>query len=89
MAFRFSERGNALCFLKGNRHGHTLPGKAGDHGGQGNHRGTKEQDLCCALKWTKPYLLKTQIIRIPDMMHGESVMMHQKESVIKTLVFLQ
>ena len=77
MAFRFSKRGKALCFLKGNRHGHTLPGKAGDHGGQGNHRGTKEQDLCCALKWTKPYLLKTQIIRIPDMMHGESVMMHR------------
>ena len=41
------------------------------------------------LKWTKQYLPQIEIVRIPNMMHGEFVMMHPERFTIKALAFLQ
>ncbi len=41
------------------------------------------------LKWTKQYLLQIEVVRIPNMMHGEFVMMHPAAFTIKALAFLQ
>lgn len=40
------------------------------------------------LKWTKQYLPGIEIIRIPNMMHGEFVIMHPAEFTDKALLFL-
>ena len=41
------------------------------------------------LKWTKQYLPQIEIIKIPNMMHGEFVMMHPEEFTKKAMEFLQ
>ena len=41
------------------------------------------------LKWTKQYLPQLEIVKIPQMMHGEFVMMHPEEFAQKAMEFLQ
>ena len=41
------------------------------------------------LKWTMRYLPQIEIVKIPNMMHGEFVMMHPEEFTIKAMAFLQ
>lgn len=41
------------------------------------------------LKWTKQYLPQIEIVKIPNMMHGEFVMMHPEEFTKKAMEFLQ
>jgi hypothetical protein len=41
------------------------------------------------LKWTKQYLPQIEIVKIPNMMHGEFVMMHPEEFAKKAMEFLQ
>ncbi len=41
------------------------------------------------LKWTKQYLPQIEIVRIPNMMHGEFVLMHPDAFTKKALAFLQ
>ena len=41
------------------------------------------------LKWTMRYLPQIEIVKIPNMMHGEFVMMHPEAFTIKAMAFLQ
>ena len=41
------------------------------------------------LKWTKRYLPQIEIVKIPNMMHGEFVIMHPEEFTKKAMEFLQ
>ena len=41
------------------------------------------------LKWAQRYLPQMEVVRIPHMMHGEFVMVHQEEKAKKALAFLQ
>ena len=40
------------------------------------------------LKWTKRYLPGIEVVRIPDMMHGELVLMHPEAFAERALAFL-
>ena len=40
------------------------------------------------LKWTKRYLPQIEVVKIPNMMHGEFVMMHPEAFAEKALAFL-
>lgn len=46
--------------------------------------GSRRRDL----NWTKRYLPQTEIVRIPDMMHGEFVLMHPEAFAKKAKAFL-
>ena len=41
------------------------------------------------LKWTKQYLPQAEIVKIPNMMHGEFVLMHPEACTEKALSFLK
>jgi hypothetical protein len=40
------------------------------------------------LKWIKQYLPQIEVVKIPNMMHGEFVMMHPEAFAEKALAFL-
>lgn len=46
--------------------------------------GSRTRDL----KWTKRYLPQIEVVKIPNMMHGEFVMMHPEAFAEKALAFL-
>ena len=46
--------------------------------------GSRTRDL----KWTKRYLPQIEVVKIPNMMHGEFVMMHPEAFAVRALAFL-